>query len=305
MTAELNTQLRDATELPYSHTAAYYDLDWYADLSARDVPFYLEEAARSGSTVLDLGCGTGRVSLPLARHGYTVSGVDLSAQMLEEFRLKLAAEPRDVVQRLSIIQSDMSNFSLGHVFDLIVIPARSFQALLSEEAQRSCLRCIREHLAVGGTYVITAFKADGMINDPEFATERRRWEKPALRGSGLVTKFVRGKHVDLVRQIVEVEGIYRVRFPDGSQQEARDTITLRYYDFAGLKRLLNEEGLTIVRAYGDYDRRPLDRGSEIILVCRRSGIVPALRQLLARVRRRFLRRRSSASPRIAPSEAIF
>src|SRR3712207_4898298 len=73
-----------------------------------DVDFYVSEAERSGygSTVVELGCGTGRVTLPLARAGHTVIGVDSAPSMLARARTRLAAEPDDVRGRVGLLEAD-------------------------------------------------------------------------------------------------------------------------------------------------------------------------------------------------------
>lgn len=67
-----------------------------------DVGFYVDEAWRSGEPVLELGCGTGRISLPIARAGVSVAGLDGSVQMLARFSAKLEAEPTEVRDRITL-----------------------------------------------------------------------------------------------------------------------------------------------------------------------------------------------------------
>lgn len=259
----------------YRRTAQFYDLDWYADLSAADVPFYLRYARAFGREVLDLACGTGRVAIPLAGEGHTVVGLDLSEEMLEQFRRKRAALPAPVRDRISMVCSDMCEFDLGRKFSLIVIPARSFQALLTEERQRQCLRRIRSHLREDGILILTALDTQRLVREPAFSTERKSWEKP-LPGGGTVTKFVRGKGVEQDGAIVHLEGIYRVSTPGEPAQEIRETISLSSRTCEQLAALLQSEQLSIASIYGGYDRRPVQPGSDMILVCRRSGARAAL-----------------------------
>jgi SAM-dependent methyltransferase len=266
----------------YRRTAQFYDLDWYADLSASDVPFYLRYARAFGRDVLDLACGTGRVAIPLAGDGHTVVGLDLSEEMLEQFRRKRAALPAQVRERISMVCSDMCEFDLGRKFSLIVIPARSFQALLSEERQRQCLRRIRSHLREDGILILTALDMQRLVREPAFAMERKSWEKP-LQGGGTVTKFVRGKGVEQDGAVVHLEAIYRVSMPGEPAQEIRETMSLSSLTCEQLGALLQTEQLRIASAYGGYDRRPVRPGSDTIVVCRhtgtRAGLLTGLRRL--------------------------
>src|SRR5690242_5009291 len=99
---------RDATS--YDTTpdfGAFYDaVPLYS--TRGDVALYLDEAARAGEpgTVLEIGCGTGRLTLPLARAGHVVTGVDLSPAMLARARSKLAAEPPEVRARVTLLEAD-------------------------------------------------------------------------------------------------------------------------------------------------------------------------------------------------------
>ena len=91
MSTTTGASMMQDTDLPYTHTAQYYDLDWITDLFDDDVPFYLDYAARSSGTVLDLACGTGRVSIPLAMRGYTVA--PLTCQLRCSTNFAASSEP--------------------------------------------------------------------------------------------------------------------------------------------------------------------------------------------------------------------
>ena len=92
-----------------------------------DLDFYLGCANRYGDPLLELGCGTGRVLLPLAEAGNRVCGLDLSPHMLARCREKLARAPAAVQQRVRLLPGDMTAFHLGEKFALIIIPFRPFQ----------------------------------------------------------------------------------------------------------------------------------------------------------------------------------
>ena len=97
-----------------------------------DIPFYVEEASRLGGPVLELGCGTGRITLPIAQSGIDIVGLDNSDGMLEVARRKarLLEDGNGVVD---LHMADMRDFSLGRTFPLVIIPFRGFLALLSVE----------------------------------------------------------------------------------------------------------------------------------------------------------------------------
>src|SRR3954451_23181817 len=101
------------------------DAQIYDDFCAQvkdDLPFYLEEASRSRTLVLEIGCGTGRVMIPLAEAGVLIVGLDRSSAMLEIARRKLSNLPSELRNNIRLIESDARNFALGECFDLILIP---------------------------------------------------------------------------------------------------------------------------------------------------------------------------------------
>ena len=95
-----------------------------------DIPFWIEEAQASGGPVLDLGCGTGRVAIPIAQAGVQVVGLDSSAEMLKLARAK-ARRLGLSAEALRFVRGDMRSFSQGQRFPLVIIPFRSFQLLIS------------------------------------------------------------------------------------------------------------------------------------------------------------------------------
>lgn len=122
-----------------------------------DVPFYIGEAMASPGPVLELACGTGRVSLPLAAAGLEVHGLDASPHMLEIAEQKRRKLDSDAAGRLHFHEGDMTAFDLGIEFGTVIIAFRSFQILHTTENQRRCLARIRNHLAPNGKLILNLF----------------------------------------------------------------------------------------------------------------------------------------------------
>jgi ubiquinone/menaquinone biosynthesis C-methylase UbiE len=112
---------------------------------AGDVAFYCALAEETGGRVLELGCGTGRISLAIARSGIPVIGLDNAPAMLAAARQK-----GDDCSNPRWVEADMRDFSLGQRFGLILIPYRGFQHLDSFADRESTLACIVRHLNLGG-----------------------------------------------------------------------------------------------------------------------------------------------------------
>src|SRR5689334_285697 len=120
-----------------------------------DMAFYSGLAVQTGGPVLELGCGTGRVLLPIARSGIACTGVDPSEQMLRVLRGKQPPE------NLTLVQGSMQSFDLPERrFALAYIAFRAFQHLLTTEDQLEALARIREHLRPGGLLALDLFEPD-------------------------------------------------------------------------------------------------------------------------------------------------
>ena len=134
--ADLYADLYDASDVSWPG-----ELDFYQALAA--------DVTARGEAVLEVACGTGRVTLPLAEAGARITGFDRSPEMLRVARAKggAADNPRWV-------EADMRTVELGETFGLILIPAHAFQSLLTPEDQVACLETLRRHLTPDGTLVI-------------------------------------------------------------------------------------------------------------------------------------------------------
>lgn len=141
---------------PFDPWAEYYDLIQRG--VEGDVEFYVAQALRAKGRTLEIGCGTGRVCIPMAMSGVDVAGLDNSRAMLEQCREKLEFIG-DTKGRLQLIEADMRDFTLGEQFGFIAMPYRAIMHLLNPSDQRSCLACVRRHLAPDGLFIFNTWAA--------------------------------------------------------------------------------------------------------------------------------------------------
>jgi SAM-dependent methyltransferase len=118
-----------------------------------DLPLWRELAARHGDPVLDVGAGTGRVALDLARHGYTVTALDADSTLLEALSARAAGLP------VSTVVADARAFELGRRFALCVVPMQTVQLLGGASGRAAFLRCVRNHLHPGGMIAAAVVEA--------------------------------------------------------------------------------------------------------------------------------------------------
>src|SRR5687768_15216319 len=111
-----------------------------------DVDWYRSKAREAGGPVLELGVGTGRLALALARDGAEVFALDSHPGMLAALRRKIGQEPPDVQQRVVPLEQDMRTFRLEQRFALVIAPFRVLLHNLTEDDHRACFERVREHL---------------------------------------------------------------------------------------------------------------------------------------------------------------
>ncbi|CAM4445743.1 class I SAM-dependent methyltransferase [Paenibacillus tarimensis] len=250
----------------YLNTAALYDADNRAVFTA-DIPFYVERARKLGGRVLELACGTGRITIPLAEAGAEVWGLDYSPAMLEVMAAKAVELPAAIRSRLHMGQGDMTDFSLEERFNLIFIPFRSFQSLETDEQALNCLTCAREHLEPGGQFIINIFKPIRQMGDWWVDPEEHLDYETKLASGERVTRHSIKKACDTEKRLLYTDLYYRIHRQDGTVEEFKDSLRLRYFYGDDIRSLLHSAGFVIQEEYGWYDGTPAGEGPEYILVC--------------------------------------
>ena len=254
---------------PFGKWPSFYD--WVHANITEDIPFYVEEALRSGGPVLELGCGTGRVSIPTAQAGIAVVGVDLSQEMVEEARENAKKAGLDP-ELCTFLAQDMRELSLEGPFPLATMPYRSFQWLLSVADQRGALERVYHYLSPGARLIMDLFvpHLEMLVEDdsepfvvkdvPDSATGHRlrllfqnRWDHLHQINNALLI----AQEVDGAGEVVkEVSRDIQVRY------------TFRYE----LQHLLEVCGFRVLEVYGGFQRQELTEESEnMVWVAERVG----------------------------------
>jgi SAM-dependent methyltransferase len=237
-------------------------------VNRRDVQFYVDEARSAAGSVVEVGCGTGRILLPIARAGLSVHGIDASSQMLGRCEAKLLAETEAVRSRVTLHEGDARSFDLGRPFDFVIAPFRVMQHLTTTEEQLGFLDSAARHLAPGGRLVFDVFNphfaklvsADGEEHEDTPHTPMKNGR--SFRRTGRVAR------VRWIEQVSEIELIYYVSSESGGKVDRYvDSFDMRWFLRAELVNLLARAGFSVSSIYGDFDRSPLTDRSPEQIVC--------------------------------------
>ena len=244
-----------------------YDIE---DSSDTGTAFYTALAQEIGGPVLEIACGTGRVSIPIARLGLAVTGLDIVPGMLERARSKAVDLPT------RWIEGDARTFDLGEQFRLIFLTGNAFQAFLTNADQEALLQRVHGHLHDEGLFAFetrnplftNAQSREGLFVALATHAEEEDWPS-FIDTSGREVRLSRTRVYDHVAQILHWT-TYR-RWHEGEEEHTKVTrIALRYTFPQELAALLHYNGFTIMRQYGDWNLEPLSAASpSIIVVCRK------------------------------------
>jgi SAM-dependent methyltransferase len=255
----------------YSVDAQYYDLDNRPGLLA-DIPFYLDYATASPGPILELACGTGRLTLPLAGAGHEIWALEYSTAMIRILELKKNHLPPGAAGKIHLIHGDMTRFQLNRQFPLILLPARSFQLLLDEEKERACLRSIHSHLSESGCFIIDIANFIGQEGkEHQWANNREifDWENRDPQTGALVRRTHRKKKIDKVKQIIYPLKTYYIKKKDGTVRQLVKQSAWKYFFPEQIRNRLREGGFEISAEFGSYDRKTVSGDSDFIFVCRK------------------------------------
>ena len=249
----------------YDQIARFYDLT-HASLTA-DLPLILQLAAETDGPVLELGCGSGRLLLPLARAGHTVTGLDVSTAMLDRGRARLAQEPTAVQDRITLYQANMTDFVLPDApsFGLALVPYNTLFHLDPTQLLAT-LRRVKGVLGVNGRLFIDLANPVDMANTPEDALLSLENVLTDPETGELIVHLASNR-LDTANQTLHITWIYDVSTPNGGPVHRTVANGSYHYRYPHqLELLLQEAGYKLLHLWGDYDQSPYEEASNRLLV---------------------------------------
>ncbi len=228
----------------------FYDLEM-ADFHA-DLPFYRERIKVPG-TVLELGCGSGRLCRLLAETGADITGIDLSLSMLRLAGLR----PKP---NISYLCMDMTKLAFSNQFDTVIIPYHTLNLLLTEERIKKCLAQVRMVLKGDGRLLLQLFIPDQTFLNlgPKKLFQFQIFEQPE---GGRIIKETRRGYAD---EQLTLEERYRVRpgKPGTVNEDLSHTLHLAAFPVEKWQEIFRDSGFTIRQQFSGYELAPSTPGKD-------------------------------------------
>jgi len=243
--------------------AKYYD---YNPNVPNDIPFYIEHIPSPDAQLLELGCGTGRVTIPLAQYCHSIHAIDLSEAMISLCRDKVKQKGIPPA-KIRVETADITAFNLVQKFDLITAPFRVFQNIETDEEVNGLFECVSRHLAPQGSCILNVFNpnTDRETLLREWCTDHENLAWEVITSDGRVTCSDRRPRLDAINLILYPELIYRSYKNEVVVDEAILEIVMRCYYPAEFVELITDHGFQIINKWGGYAGELYGQGPEMVV----------------------------------------
>jgi SAM-dependent methyltransferase len=251
---------------------SHYDWPDYYDIVnsglENDVEFYVNLARETDGKILELGCGTGRVTIPIARNKKEIIGLDSNPYMLEWGKRK--AKMARTGDYLQFVEGDMREFWFEETFSLIIIPYRTFLHLLTVKEQIAALANIYRHLKQGGLLALNVFvpHIKLLYEEDNKSSTRGIYRIPGSEDSLVVWDYTRFDHFTQIAEIIRQ--YERINKKGEVIEKIISPLNIRYIYPFELHHLLKLTGFKVVQKYGDFYKSAFGPESkELIIVARK------------------------------------
>ena len=229
---------------------------------AIDIPFYVEQSVKFGDPILELACGTGRVTIPIAKAGFDITGIDISSSMLNS----AAVDAAEAGAKVNFVKSDIRSFNLDTKFQLIIFPFNAIAHLLDLKSVIATFLRVKKHLSKEGKFIFDFFNPsfDRLLRDESQRYPVDEYPDPDSNEKVILTE---NNYYDRATQINHIKWYYKI----GEREEVHD-LDMRMFFPKELEALLQLNGFRIHDKYGDFD------GSEFTSESPRQVIICSVRR---------------------------
>lgn len=231
----------------------------YHSLHMEDLHFWLGLADQAGDPILELGCGTGRILIPLVQAGYKCMGIDHDLEMLRFLRSGVS---QGIHPKPDLLAADVTCFNLAIQFPLIIFPCNTFSTLEAKE-RNVCLENIRRHMNTGGIFAVS-------LPNPELLNHL-----PIRSGIELEDEFIHPQTGNPVQvssawrrtsHSFSVNWVYDQLFPNGTVVRTTLNISQQLVNVEDYLHEIKDVGLRVLSLYGDFDRSTYSANSPELII---------------------------------------
>ncbi len=245
--------------------APYYDWENAQTVGRRDIAFWQRMAARADGPILELGCGTGRVALPVAKQGATVVGIDRSASMLARARTRVRRAK--LGSRLQLIRGDIRHLPFpDRSFPLVMAPYGILQSLLDEALLAATLQDVRRVLSRDGVFGL------------ELVADLPAWEEYQNKVTFRSPRGPHGEPIRLIESVTQDRRKHITRFDQEFVEGTGKSVTRKRFQIAfrtlsvpQMVQRLEKAGLEVSALLGDYQGGPWDLRADVWIILARRG----------------------------------
>jgi len=252
-------------ELQSGSLAHYDDPAYYTVTYARrveDVAFYVALAEKARGPVLECGIGNGRIAIPMARRGVSVTGIDHSKPMLDDLRMRLRREPPEVRARVRAVRGDLRRTRLSTKFALVLAPFNTALHLYTRDDVERFLARVRGHIAPRGRFVVDMSMpaiAD-LARDPSRPFRAANFRHPT---AGVLVRNRERFDYDPVRQVLFVAMEFEA--VNDASRAWMTPLAHRQFFPCEWEALLHYNGFEVERVDGDFQGGPLTTQSDVMI----------------------------------------
>jgi SAM-dependent methyltransferase len=253
-----------------AEAAKFYDMQ-PDPFSKRDIEFYISQLPSSDCSVLEIGCGTGRVLLPLSEHCRSIQGIDVSDGMIGVCRQKLTSSQVNG-EKISIEVCDARMFRVKKTFDLIIAPFRVFQNIENDEDVKAFFETVRLQLAENGRCILNVFKPwmdePGVRREWEQMRENRKLWETDVQG-GKVICYDKISCVHPTKFICYPTLVYEFSQDGRIVEKSELNAAMRCYSSEEFLKTIEENGFIIDEKWGGYSGEHYGEGPELVVKFRK------------------------------------
>ena len=245
--------------------APYYDWENRQTVGRRDIAFWARMSAPVKGAILELGCGTGRVAIPVAQQGSLIVGIDRSESMLDRARRRVRRAK--LQSRVQLIRGDIRHLPFhDKAFPLVMAPYGILQSLLDEALLMATLKDVRRVLSRNGQFGI------------ELVADLPAWDEYSNRVTLRSRRGPHGKPIHLIESVKQDRRNHITRFEQEFVEGRGKTATRRKFKLAfrnltvpQMVQRLEKAGLEVSALLGDYQGGPWDLRAEVWIILARRG----------------------------------